>query len=238
MDSLKVEIFKLDPSLWQIILIRRAQMLFVMSKGRKECLVGISVLLLLVVAGCMSTKNAEKHQTAVPFSKSQFNGKSIAILPVSEAKTSFATESNRGLRLAVSEALDNKATKLIATAKMSKYKMCATTLNDANKLNLLDELFKTYEVTGTYDNKTVVALCDTLNADYLIVSKLTAGKLDAILTKATTLTLDVSIVSKQTKEVVWGGTGTFRKGGIMGFGGVDDKEVAEELVNLAFSNFE
>jgi len=34
------------------------------------------------------------------------------------------------------------------------------------------------------------------------------------------------------------GTGTFRIGGIMGFGGVDDKEVAEELVNLAFSNFE
>lgn len=213
-------------------------MLIVKSKESKRYLVGISMLLLLIFVGCMSTRNAERHQTAVPFVKSQFNGKTIAILPVSEAKTSFATESNRGLRLAVSEALDNKATKLIATSKMSKHKMCATTLNDSNKLNLLDELFKTYEVTGSYDNKTIIALCDTLNADYLVVSKLTAGKTDAILAKATTLTLDVSIVSKKTKEVVWGGSGTYKKGGVMGFGGVDDKVVAEELVDLAFSSFE
>jgi hypothetical protein len=208
------------------------------SKESTRYLVGISMLLLLILVGCMSTRSAERHQTAIPFTKSQFVGKSIAILPVSEAKTTFATESNRGLRLAVSEALDNKATKLIETGKISKHKMCASTLNDSNKLNLLEDLFKTYEVTGSYDNKTIIALCDTLNADYLVVSKLTAGKTDAILAKATTITLDVSIVSRQTKEVVWGGTGTYRKGGVMGFGGVDDKAVAEELVRLAFSNYE
>jgi hypothetical protein len=57
-------------------------------------------------------------------------------------------------------------------------------------------------------------------------------------TKAATITLEVSIVSKQTKEVVWGGSGSYRKGGVMGFGGVDDKYVAEELVKLVFSNYE
>jgi hypothetical protein len=102
----------------------------------------------------------------------------------------------------------------------------------------LEDLFKTYDVTGTYDIKTVNSLCDTLHADYLVVSKLTAGKMDAILTKAATITLEVSIVSKQTKEVVWGGSGSYRKGGVMGFGGVDDKYVAEELVKLVFSNYE
>ena len=213
-------------------------MLIAKCNEKKRYLVGISMLLLLIFVGCMSTRNAEKHDTVVPFVKSQFNGKSIAILPVSEAKSSIATESNRGLRLSSNEALDNKVTNLITTAKVTKYKMTAMTLNDSNKLNLLDELFKTYEVTGTYDKKTIDALCSTLNVDYLVVSKLTAGKLDAILTKATTITLDVAIVSKQTKDVVWGGSGVFRKGGIMGFGGVDDKEVAEELVKLAFSNYE
>lgn len=213
-------------------------MLIAKSNESKKYLVGISMLLLLIFAGCMSSRNAERHPTANPFAKSQFNGKSIAILPVNESKTSFSTESNRGLRLAVNEALDNKVANLIAAAKTTKYKMCAKTLNDSNKLNLLDELFKTYEVTGTYDNKTIISLCDTLKADYLVVSKLTAGKTDAILAKATTITLEVSIVSNHTKEVVWGGTGTYRKGGIMGFGGVDDKSVAEELVNLAFSSFE
>lgn len=207
---------------------------------RRYCFLGVSLLLSLVLIGCMSTRSAQRQQTAVPFEKSQFNARSIAVLPSSEGTVSGmpATESTRNLRLATNEALDHKVKELLPTARITGGKLSATTLNESNKLDLLEKLFKTYEVTGTYDDNTVDALCDALNADYLVVSKLTAGKTDAILAKAATVTLEVSIVSKQKKEIVWGGSGVYRKGGVMGFGGVDDKYVAEELVSLVFSKFE
>jgi hypothetical protein len=48
-----------------------------------------------------------------------------------------ATESNKNLRLATNEALDNKITVLIPTAKITKFKMSAMTLNESSKLNLV-----------------------------------------------------------------------------------------------------
>lgn len=231
----------MEKTLSMTILLRRTQMLIKKSNDRKKYLVGISMFLLLIFVGCMSMRNAEKHETAVPLVKSQFDGKTIAILPVSEGKisTSMATESTRNLKLAINEAIDNKVAKLIPNAKFVRFKTTAMTLNDANKLSLLDDLFKTYEVTGAYDKKTIDALCNLLNANYIVVSKIVVGKMDtSIVMKAVQSTLETAIVSKQTKDVVWGGSGSYKKGGTLGFGSVDDKDHAGEIVDLAFSKYE
>ena len=212
-----------------------------LEKFGKACYFGVTILFLFALNGCMSMRNAERHDTSTPFVKAQFDGRTIAVLPVSEGKiyTSMATESTRNLKIAINEEIDKKIAKLIPSAKVLTFKDTATTLNDLSKLSLLEDLFKTYEVTGSYDKKAVDALCDTLKADYLVVSKITVGKMDAsIIMKAVQSTLDTAIVSKQTKDVVWGGSGSYKKGGTLGFGGSEDKDVARELVELAFSKYE
>ena len=196
-------------------------MLIAKSNERGKYLVGIFMLVILAFVGCMSMRNAERHTTSVPLVKSQFDGKTVAILPVAEGKisTSMATESTRNLKLAINEAIDNKVAELIPKAKLIRFKTTATTLNKANKLSLLDDLFKTYDITGTYDKKTIDSLCDILNAEYIVVSKTVVGKMDtSIVMKAVQATLDTAIVSKQTKDVVWGGSGSYKKGGTLGFG--------------------
>ncbi len=215
-------------------------MYFAKRNDGKRFLVGISMLLLLTLVGCMSLRNAERQQTSVPLVKSQFEGKTIAILPVKEGKiqSSMATESTRNLRIAINEAIDNKVAKLIPTAKIINNKTSATNLNDSDKLNLLENLFQAYEVTGTFDKKTIESLCDCLHADYIVVSQLKVAKMDAsILGKGVNATMDAAIVGMQTKDVVWGGSASFKKAGTMGFGGSDDKDVAAELVNLVFSTY-
>lgn len=46
-----------------------------------------------------------------------------------------------------------------------------------------------------------------------------------------------AIISKTRHDVAWGGAGEFKRGGIFGAGGTDNKKAAEELIRLAFAKF-
>jgi hypothetical protein len=217
-------------------------MVITKSKACKKGLIGITLFLSIVMfIGCLTTRSAEIHNTSGTLEKSQFTGKTIAVLPVKETQvqmTGAGSESTVSLRIAINDKIDSKVIALMPNSKIIKYKTVTKALNDESKLSLIDDLAKTYENTGTYDNKSVNSICDVLKADFIVVGKLKAGKTDmSIIAKGMVATLEVSIISKQTKEVVWGGSGNYKKGGMMGFGGVDDKGAAEELVNLAFSTY-
>ena len=47
--------------------------------------------------------------------------------------------------------------------------------------------------------------------------------------------LEVMIVSRASSSVIWGGSGEFKRGGMLGFGSTDNKAAADQLVALTFS---
>lgn len=43
--------------------------------------------------------------------------------------------------------------------------------------------------------------------------------------------LEVVIIDKAKKEIVWGGSGEFKRGGVFGFGSTENNQAAEEWKN-------
>ena len=194
--------------------------------------------ILFLSTNCMSSKSGEaikRHSTP----KEQYAKKTIAVLPVTEQ-----WESNKGsldstipLRNEISEKIDikfkNGLQKSTIITSDKSYKIIK--VNDNTKL--LDEIGKTYANTGEIDYKQVDQLSKLLQCEYLVFSRIKIVKGDAIIAKVTTVTLEVFMIGKKEKEVVWGGAGTYKKGGVLGFGGAESQAVAEELVNLTFNSF-
>lgn len=205
------------------------------------CLKGIKLIylvssILFVFTGCMSIRNSDEIGTKI-LSKEQFNGKTIAVLPV-RATAAQSTDSVLSLRIALNEKLDSKFKMILPNATILTTTISVKTLSGNKKLDIVDNLIKTYESMGVLDKNLLDSLFTTLNCDYIVFSKLNAEKKDfSFLAKGFMASLEILVIDKTKKEIVWGGTGDFKKGGIYGFGATAAKESASELVNIAMSKF-
>ena len=196
----------------------------------------LSILFLSV--NCMSSKSGEaikRHSTP----KEQYAKKTVAVLPVMEQWESnkASTDSTIPLRNEISEKLNIKFKSGLPNATIITSNKSNIIIKENDKVKLLDEIGKTYANTGDIDNKQIAELSNLLKCEYLVFSRIKIIKGDAILAKVTGVTLEVFMIGKKEKEVVWGGAGTYKKGGILGFGGTESQSVAEELVNLTFNSF-
>ena len=184
--------------------------------------------------GCMNVRGTESINNA-SVEKEQFRNKRIAIMPVKEQAALF-TDSLLSLRTALNEKLGETLRVKLSGAKVIDVNSTVNTLNTKGKLGTLDDALKTYDSTGVFDHRMVSSLCSSIGADYLVFSRLKAEKMSVgLIGKGFSASLEVMIVSKHNNDVVWGGSGEFKRGGMLGFGSTDNKVAAEQLVNLTFS---
>jgi hypothetical protein len=194
------------------------------------------VICCVVMTGCMNVRKTETIGEA-QVSKERFLNKTIAVLPV-KVQTALTTDSLLSLRLAVNGKLDDKLREKLPSSKVIDTKKTADLLNNKGKLASLDDLIKTYDNTGVFDKKIVDSLMSAFGSDYIIFSRLKAEKMAVgIIGKGFGASLEVVIIDKGKKEIVWGGSGEFKRGGVFGFGSTENNKAADELIRLAFENF-
>jgi len=194
------------------------------------------LLCCVVMTACMNVRKTETIGEA-QVSKERFNNKTIAVLPV-KVQTALTTDSLLSLRLAVNGKLDDKLREKLTSSKVIDTKKTADLLNNKGKLTSLDELIKTYDNTGVFDKRIVDSLMSTLGCDYIIFSRLKAEKMAVgFVGKGFGASLEVVMIDKTKKELVWGGSGEFKRGGVFGFGTTENNKAADELIRLAFENF-
>ena len=201
---------------------------------------GLAALLLLLscfaLSGCISVRGSESINDA-PMSKAEFSKKTIAVLPVKE-QAALSTDSLLSLRVAINDQLDNKIRAILTGSKIIDTKTAVDILNDQNKLGLLDDFTKIYDSTGVFDKRMIASMCSVLKTDYIVFSRLKAEKMSVgFVGKGFGASLEVAIVSQATHDIVWAGSGEFKRGGIWGAGGTQNKKAAEELVKLVFQKF-
>lgn len=185
--------------------------------------------------GCMTVQEG-RPVVANQLSAQAFVGKKVAMLPVKmqsslmpDSVTSIRTDITRKLGPAMQGALPPSTIVDVATV--------SDLLNQRNVLPAFEQLMQTYENAGVMDKQRVAQLGQALGADYLLVSRLRAEKLDIfIISKSTGGSLDLSLVDTRTAQVVWGGTGEWKRGGVLGFGGANSEEVAQGLVSQALAS--
>lgn len=196
----------------------------------------VFIPIIAISTSCMNVRSTESiYETMI--SKDQFMNKTIAVLPVKE-QASLSTDSLLSLKVAINEKLDDKIKEKLPNSKIINSKTTVNMLNDAGKLGILDDLIKIYESTGVFDNKMLDSLFSVLKSDYIIFSRLKAEKMAvAIVGKGFGASLDVLIINRKQKDITWGGTGEFKRGGVFGMGTTQNKEAAEELIQLAFQKF-
>ena len=205
-------------------------------EGKNVAGVLIAVLIFLMMVGCMNIRRSETISDS-RVSKEQFSSKTVAVLPV-KAQSTFAPDALMPLRMALNEKLDEKVREKITGANIVDTKTSVNILNDKGKIEILDDIIKTYDNTGVFDKRLVESLGNILKSDYTVFSRLKAEKTDAgILGKGFASSLQIIILENAKNEMVWAGSGEFQRGGVFGFGSTENKQAAEELVNLAFEKF-
>jgi len=106
-------------------------------------------------------------------------------------------------------------------------------LNQRNSLQLFEQLMQSYENTGILDRQKLTALGQILGADFLLMSRLKAEKMDIVFSKGNGGSLDLSLIDVRTAQPMWAGLGEWKHGGVYGFGGASDQEAAVGLVSRA-----
>lgn len=160
----------------------------------------------LVMTGCMNVRKTETLGNE-QISKDQFRNKTIAVLPV-KVQTALTTDSLLSLRLAVNEKLDKKLRENLSSSKVVDSKKTADILNNKGQLGILDDLIKTYDNTGVLDKRIVGSLMSMFGSDYILFSRLKAEKMSiGFLGKGFGASLEVVIIDKAKKEIVWGRLG-------------------------------
>ena len=188
----------------------------------------------LTTLSCMSVRNAEKISTT-SLSKEQFTGRKIAVLPV-KPQASIMTDSILSLNRAINDRLAPQLRAKIDTAEIKDSKTSIDVLNENNKIEALDKLFAMYDSTGVFDKKLIASLANTLSSNYIVISRLRSEKQDmSFLAKGLAATLEVMIIDASKNQIVWAGSGEFKRGGIFGFGSTEATRLPEELVTLALS---
>jgi len=103
-------------------------------------------------------------------------------------------------------------------------------------LDLLDDLIKTFNKIGVFDNRSVKSLTGLLKCNYLVASRLNCENVNIVIANAFGVSLDVVVVDRNN-NIAWNGTGDYKIGGIFGFGQARSTEAAKEVVNLAFTKW-
>jgi hypothetical protein len=214
-----------------------------MSKQPREFRIGKSFSFLLLVgvialnlSSCMTVRGSESMNSQV-VSKEQFANKKIAIFPV-KAQTALTTDSLLSLRTALNEKIDEKIKGKLPDSTIIDTKTTINILNDSGKLEILDDIVRVYENTGVFDKKLTSSLFNIVKSDYIVFSRLKAEKMSiAFMGKGFGASLEVVIIGKSQNDVIWGGSGEYKRGGVLGFGTTENKTAAEELIRLAFQNF-
>jgi len=199
---------------------------------RIACLVLLS-LGLLTVTSCMTTRHSEMVHPKI--SKTIFDKQTVAVLPT-RSQANLTTESLLPLKKSIDLKLDVAMPTLLPSSTMINTKKTVGILNDAGQIETLDKLVTSYDSTGVYNKKLVSSLFSDVKCEYMVIPRLKTEKMDFVISKGTGASLEVTIINR-AGEVEWSGVGDFKRGGVLGFGGADPNEVAEELVKLAFQNF-
>lgn len=189
---------------------------------------------MFVLAACMTVSG---KQNIVPATGAavQLGRTKIAILPV-KAQASLAPDSVAPIRAELNKRLGGALRAKFSAATIADVPEVADHLNQKNALPALEQLFSTYDSTGVIDKRTTATLGNALSTPHLLLARLKAEKLDVgFISKATGGSLELMLVAAQTGNVLWSGTGEWKKGGIFGAGGATPEVVAEKLVELAFS---
>ena len=195
-----------------------------------------ALLVLTFMAGCMNVRGSETINSA-PVAKEQFAKRTVAVLPVKE-QAALTTDSLLSLRVALNENLDNKIKEKLPDSKIMNTKTTVDILNSKGKLGLMDEIMRTYEGTGVFDKRMIESLCDVLKSDYVVFSRLKAEKMAVgFISKGFGASIEVAILRRSQQDIVWGGAGEYKRGGIFGLGTTENKEAAKELIQLAFEKF-
>ncbi|MFZ3137874.1 MAG: DUF4136 domain-containing protein [Thermodesulfovibrionales bacterium] len=210
--------------------------LFELRTKKAGILFVLFTALIFLSHSCMNVRKSETiGDMQAP--KEKFVKKTIAVLPV-KTQTSLATDSLLSLRMAVNDKLDDKIREKINDARIINAKETVNILNDKGKIELLDDIIKTYENTGVFDKRLIETLGHMFNSHYIVFSRLKAEKMAvSIIGKGFGASLEVAIIDNVKNEIVWAGSGEFKRGGIFGFGTTENKQAAEELVRLAFAKF-
>ena len=207
-----------------------------MKKFRNFKMLTSVTLSLMVVTGCLQVTGSESLGPPLQ-NKKTFANKKIAILPV-KTQAQLSTDTILPLRNKINKELYViLKQKLPSSSTVLDTSNCVNLLNRKGKLNILDELYLTYEHTGVFDKRQVDKLASILKTSYMVFPSLKAEKMDVIISRAQGTSLQVLMVNSKTSEIVWGGIGEHKKGGIFGLGGVDSGVVANELTRLALQDF-
>jgi hypothetical protein len=194
----------------------------------------LTVALLLALLGCMTVSG--KQAIVENNSKNGFAGRTVAVLPV-KAQTSLAPDSVLALRNEINKRLSQSLREKLTSSTVLDIATVASLLNQKNALSALEQLLSTYESTGVIDRNQTSALGAALGSDCLLFSRLKAEKMDLfILGKGMGASLESMILDTRTGEIMWGGSGEWKRGGVFGFGGATADGAAEQLVTLSLSS--
>lgn len=188
---------------------------------------------LLTITSCMTTRHAEMVHPKI--SKTIFDKQIVAVLPT-RSQANLTTESLLPLKKSIDLKLDAAMPTHLPSSTIINTRKTIGILNDAGQIETLDKLVTSYDSTGVYNKKLVSSLFSVVRCEYMVIPRLKTEKMDLVISKGTGASLEVTIINR-AGEVAWSGVGDFKRGGILGFGGVDANEIAEELVKLAFENF-
>lgn len=191
---------------------------------------------ILILPGCMSVSGSQNVIQAS--STTIFNNKKIAVLPV-KMQASLAPDSVMALRVEVNKRLAPALRGKIASAIVTDVPDVADRLNQTNSLANFEKLISSYESTGIMDKTQITALGQALGCDFLLLSRLKSEKMDiGFISKGAGASLDVMLINASSGEIVWAGSGEWKKGGIFSQGGAGFDEIAENIVTLAFESLQ
>lgn len=200
-----------------------------------------SMVLLLAVltflfSGCMTVSDRQPITPQTFASKDVFNTKKIGCLPV-KTQTSLSPDSVAGLRNDLNQRIGSELRSKLASSTVFDVSISADRMNQKNLLPTLEQFFATYDNIGIVDKKSINAIGQAIGCDYLMASRLKAEKLDMwIITKGFGASLEVVLIDVRKGDIIWGGSGEWKKAGILGLGGTSAVEASSSLLKLAFEN--
>ncbi len=194
---------------------------------------GMVLAMILLGTGCMTV--SDSRQVVQNSNSGQvFAGKKIALLPV-KTQSSLAPDSVTGIRAGISRQLGQALHGKLPSAAITDIASVADQLNQKNLLGVFEQLMQTYENTGVFDRQKIASIGQMLGADYLLMSRLKAEKMDLVISKGMGGSLDLNLVDTRSGQVAWGGSGEWKRGGVFGFGGATAEEAANGLVDQALA---
>lgn len=202
-----------------------------MNGMKKATAILSTACILLVNVGCMTVSDSRPVVSGTNASQTFANGR-VAMLPI-RTQSSLAPDSVMGVRTEINRILGQSLKTKMPKATISDIPSVAGRLNQAGGLAIFEQIMQTYENTGVFDQQKVSSLGDLLSADYLLMSRLKVEKMDLLISKGMGGSLDLSLISSKNGNVVWAGSGEWKRGGVLGFGGATDQEAALGLVTQA-----